>query len=154
MFKPTEHTYTVPFNGNAADAFNVARTALLSLGFEIVVDSETELKAEGPGMHSNRQPELMGVSMLRLNISSYKITATALLGGVARMKTFVYLFPPGLLGFLFILNYLLGVKMTWFFFLIVLPWVFIAPLIGKSLDRKTSRAVDRLVRGMAQAKTR
>ncbi len=70
IFDPKEHTYSTPFNGKPGDAFNVARTALLSLGFEILVDSDSELKAEGPGMHSNRQPELLGVSLLQLNIST------------------------------------------------------------------------------------
>ena len=36
----------------------------------------------------------------------------------------------------------------------VVIWAGIAPLIGRSLERKTTRAVDRLVRGMAQARPR
>ncbi len=70
MFDPQEHTYSTPFTGKPGVTLNVARTALLSLGFEILVDSDTELKAQGPGMSSNRQPELLGVSLLQLNISS------------------------------------------------------------------------------------
>ena len=153
MFDPKPHHYAVPFSGKAADAFNVARTALLSLGFEILVDSDIELKAEGPGMQSNRQPELLGVSLLELQIASAKISATAALGGVARLKTFVYLFPPALVLFLLFFNRLLGVEMSWMYLLMALPWVVIAPLIGGVLERKTIRAVERLVRGMAQAKT-
>ena len=94
MFDPKPYEYAIPLSGNAADAFDVARTALLALGFEILIDSDTELQAEGPGMHSNQQPALLGVSLLRLHVSSSKITATASPGGVAKMKTFVYLFPP------------------------------------------------------------
>lgn len=152
MFDPKPYEYSVPFSGNAVNAFDVARTALLALGFEILIDSESELQAEGPGMHSNRQPELLGVSLLRLHISSSNITATASLGGVAKMKTFVYLFPPGLVLSLLLFFSLLGMEVSWLFILMVLPWAFISPLIGRSLERRTTKAVDRLVRGMAQAR--
>ncbi len=154
IFDPKEHRYSTPFNGKPGNAFNVARTALLSLGFEILVDSDSELEAQGPGMQSNRQPELLGVSLLQLNISSSDINARAILGGVAKMKTFVYLFPPGLVLALFAIHYFLGItENSWLYLLLVLPWVLIAPLIGRSLERKTTRAVDRLVRGMAQARS-
>ena len=153
MFDPQPFNYETPFNGNAAEAFNVARTALLALGFEILVDSDTEMRAEGPGMHSNRQPELVGVSLLQLMISSSKISATAALGGVARMKTFVYLFPPALVISLYLINLAAGGEMSWLYILFILPWLVIAPLIGSALERKTTRAVERLVRGMAKAKT-
>lgn len=154
MFDPKDYKYSTAFRGDVAEAFAVARTALLSLGFEIVVDTKSELKAEGPGMHSNQQPELLGVSALQLMISPSEITAKAKLGGVATMKTFVYLFPPGLVLSLLFINSLFGVEMSWLYALIVLPWIFIAPFIGRSLENKTTRAVDRLVRGMAQAKSR
>ena len=39
MFDPNEHEYSVPFNGDPDRALDVARTALLALGFEIVLDS-------------------------------------------------------------------------------------------------------------------
>ncbi|MCP4696639.1 MAG: hypothetical protein GY862_07300 [Gammaproteobacteria bacterium] len=152
MFKPKEYEYSSPFHGKAAEAFNVARTALLSLGFEILLDSGTELHAEGPGMHSNQQPELLGVSLLRLRIASSKITAAATLGGVATMKTFIYLFPPGLAVALLLTFGFMGMGISWFHTLWVLPWIFIAPLMGAALERKTIRAVERLVRGMANVR--
>jgi len=154
MFDPKQHKSSVAFVGNAADAFDVARTALLALGFEIVVVSDTELEAEGPGMHSNQQPALLGVSRLRINISSSKITATASLGGVAKMKSFVYLFPPGLVLLLFFIGSRYSTEISWLYILLILPWVVISPLIGGALERKTKKAVDRLVHGMALVKTK
>ena len=153
MFDPAPYHYSVPFSGNPADAFNVARTALLSLGFEILVDSGEELHAEGPGMHSNQQPELLGASLVKLNVAGSNINVTAELGGVATMKTFVYLFPPGLVLSLFILNSMLGEGVSGLIYLVVLPWLLIAPLIGRKLENNTTRALGRLVRGMAQAKS-
>lgn len=153
MFDPAPYHYSVAFTGNAADAFNVARTALLSLGFEILVDSGEELHAEGPGMHSNQQPDLLGASLVELRVADSKINLTATLGGVATMKTFVYLFPPGLVLSFFVLNSMLDDGVSGLVYLVVLPWLLIAPLIGRKLENTTTRALDRLVRGMAQAKT-
>jgi hypothetical protein len=107
----------------------------------------------GSGMQSNRQPALVGISLLKLKISSSAITASAVLGGVAKMKNFVYLFPPGLALFLLVVHNLMGIESSWLYALWVLPWLVIAPLIGFSLERKTTKALDGLVRSMAQART-
>lgn len=150
MFEPKEYRYTVPFRGNASDALGIARTSLLSLGFEISVISENELHANGPGMRSTQQPDLLGVSNLRLKIDSSSITAVAKLGGASSMKAFVYLFPPALALLLFMIFTLVGMDVSWIHSLWVLPWFFISPWMGKMIVSKTTRAVDRLVRGMAQ----
>ncbi len=152
MFGSTVHKYSAPFSGDATTALGVARTALLSLGFEIQRDSPTELVAEGPGMHSNRQPELMGATSIQLKVSSSRISSESILGGVARMKSFVCLFPPGLVVSLLAVNNLSGGGIGWFHLLWVLPWFAIAPFIGAALERNTVRAIERLVRGMAQAR--
>ena len=152
MFDPKPYRYSVPFEGDAADALAVARTALLSLGFEILLDSGRELRAQGPGMHSNRQPELLGASLIELTASTSEISVVATLGGVATMKTFIYLFPPGLVLSILAINSLFGMPASWAYALAVAPWLLIAPLMGRGLERKTQRAVARLVRGMAQAR--
>jgi len=65
VFAPSVHRYSVPLRGQSAPAFDVARTALLSQGFEVLTDTTDELIAEGPGMQSNRQPAIVGASHLR-----------------------------------------------------------------------------------------
>lgn len=152
MFTPKEHCYSAQFSGNPAAAFGIARTTLLALGFDIFVDSDDEMQAAGPGMHNNQQPPLVGVSTLKLNISSARISAEAILGGVAKMKAFVYLFPPGLMLLLLMTWALAGMSVPWWPALSVLPWFLISPLIARSLERKTITAVDSLVRSMSQAK--
>ena len=47
---------------------------------------------------------------------------------------------------------LMGMNVSWIYAVWILPWIFIAPLMGKLIERKTTRAVDRLVRGIAQSK--
>lgn len=151
MFKPREYRYSVPFTGNPENAMSVARTSLLSLGFELSVNSEEELYAIGPGMQSNREPALLGVSKIRLRVDPDSIKVVAVLGAVAKMKAFVYIFPPALILVLISIFLISGMDVSWFYALWVLPWFLISPLIGNMFERKTINAVNRLVRGMAQS---
>ncbi len=150
MFDPKVHECSIPFDGSAAAAFHLARTALLSQGFEVVSESEDELRARGPGMHSNQQSPLLGVTDFRLQVGSGSLHASSILGGVASLSCFVTLFPPCLVIGLWGLLRLLDMDVPWTMTLFALPWVVIGPLISGSLERKTMRAVENLVRGMAQ----
>jgi hypothetical protein len=152
MFEPGIHEYEVPFGGDARAAFGVARTTLLSQGFEIVSDSETEMVARGPGMHSNQQSPIVGVSDFRLLIAEGRVAASATLGGVAKMRAFVYLFPPGLAVALILLFTLLGVDFSWTMVLWAAPWLVLSPWMASSMKRKTVASIERLVRGMVQAR--
>ena len=151
MLTTTVHNYSVPFAGDAVKALDVARTTLLSLGFEIQVDTSGELVAEGPGMHSNQQPPLLGATSVHLRLSPSEIAAEAVLGGAATMKRFIVLFPPGLVVSLLLFNNIFVASVSLIHILWVLPWFAIAPLFGRAMERSTIRAVERLVRGMAQA---
>jgi len=87
-------------------------------------------------------------------VAGSTLTVTATLGGVATMKTFVYLFPPGLVVGLFAIFRLTGMSVPWLLLLAAAPWVFIAPFMAGRMERGTIRAVERLTRGMAQAAQR
>ena len=130
---------------------DVGRIALLSQGFEIVSDTGSELHAHGPGMHSNQQPPLMGVTDFIIQVGSSTVTTTATLGGVARMKAFLYLFPLGLALLLGIFGAISEMEKSWGALLFALPWLFLSPWLAISLENKTIEAVDALTRGMAHA---
>ena len=149
--KPTTYRYSVPFTGTKSKALDIARVALLSLGFEIVSESDNELDATGPGMHSNQQPDLLGATQIHFDITATDIYVDAVLGGVNTMKKFVYFFPPGLIISLMLFGALFGQTMQLYFLLFIIPWAFIAPIFAKTFERTTTNAIDRLVRGMAQA---
>lgn len=152
MLGVSTHNYSVPFRGDPAKALDVARNALLSLGFEVVKETPSELVAEGPGMHSNQQPALVGVSDIHLRVSGSEISAEAVLGGAATMKRFVILFPPGLVAFLLLFFHFMpegGIPLS--YLLWILPWFAIAPFLGSAMERGTIRAVERLLRGMVRA---
>lgn len=151
--KSTTYAYSTPFRGNNADALNIARVALLSLGFEVVTESDNELEATGPGMRSNRQPDLLGATYIHFELADNSINVDAVLGGVDTMKKFVYYFPPGLVISLLFMQAIFADPVATYYYLLIIPWFFIAHLMGKTFEKSTGNAIDRLVCGMAQAKT-
>ena len=100
-------------------------------------------------MQSNREPALLGVSELRLRVTGSTIAATAKLGAIANLRAFILLFPPSLCLGLALLFTLLKMPVNWDLSVLLVPWLVIGPWLASSLERRTIRAVDRLVRGMA-----
>jgi hypothetical protein len=149
MFTPAEYKLSILFRGDAKAALELARAALVAQGFEILAQSASELSVRGPGLHDTRQSPLLGATELSLQIAASSIEAQAVLGGVARMKAFVYWFPPGL-GLVLALSFLIaGLPNWWVAFLAIAPWLVISPLMGAMIERRTVRAIEGLVRSMA-----
>jgi hypothetical protein len=142
----TVHECSAPFGGSVRAAFDLARVALVSQGFEILTDTDAELRASGPGMQSNRQPPIVGVSELQLRASGGEIVATATLGAVARLKAFVVLFPPLLVLSLAVV----GQSFSWAWVGMIGVWLVVSPFMATAIERRTADAVDRMVRGMVQ----
>jgi len=151
VFEAKVYEYSASFRGNTDAAFTLAKTALLSQGFEILPGSSAELRAEGPGMRSTHQGALLGVSEFRFQIAASRLTVSATLGGVATMKAFVTFFPTGLILSLVVLLAVLGHGISYLGLWLAAPWLAIAPLMAALIERRTTRAVDRLARGMAVA---
>jgi hypothetical protein len=151
VFDAKQYEYSTPFRGDPDAAFTLAKTSLLALGFEILPGSSAELRAEGPGMRSTRQSALLGVSGFRFQIAASTLTASATLGGVASMRAFVTLFPPGIILSLVVLSAVLGHGISHLGLWLAAPWLVISPLMGALIERRTTRAVDRLTRSMAEA---
>jgi hypothetical protein len=149
VFKAKQYEYSTPFRGDPGAAFTLAKTALLSLGFEILPGSSAELRARGPGMRSTQQSALLGVSEFRFQIAAATLTASATLGGVASMRAFVTLFPPGLILSLVALFAALGHGISYLGLGLAAPWLIISPLMAALIERRTTRAIDRLARSMA-----
>jgi hypothetical protein len=151
VFEAKLYEYSAPFRGDPGAAFTLAKTALLALGFEILPGSSAELRAEGPGMRSTQQSALLGVSEFRFQIAASTLTASATLGGVASMRAFVTLFPLGLILSLVVLFAVLGHGISYLGLWLAVPWLVISPLMAAIIERRTTRAVDRLARSMAVA---
>ena len=151
VFEPKRYEYSTPFRGDPDVALTLAKTALLSQGFEILPGSSAELRAKGPGMRSTRQSALLGVSEFRFQIAASTLTASATLGGVASMKAFVMLFPIGLILSLVVLLAVIGQGTSYLGLWLTLPWLIVSPLMAALIERRTTRAVERLARSMAVA---
>ncbi len=150
MFEPDVHEYATSFSGDAEAALDLARTALVSQGFEIVSNDTSEMRLRGPGMQSNRQSPLLGATDIWLRVTGSEIAARATLGGVAKMKAFVTWFPPGLVLSLTLMPLLFGEPVPLWGFAMLVPWLFISPILAAAIRRSTERAIDAMVRGMAQ----
>ena len=150
MFEPDVHEYATPFSGDATAALDLACAALVSQGFEIVSNDAHEMRLLGPGMHSNRQSALLGATDVWLRVTDSEIAARATLGGVAKMQAFVTWFPPGLILSLMLMPLFFGQPVPWWGFAMIVPWLFISPWMAAAMRRSTERAIDGMVRGMAQ----
>ncbi len=151
MFEAKIYRFSTEFSGDASAAMDVGRIALLSQGFNILSDTGSELHAHGPGMHSNSQPALVGATDFIIQVGSSTVAATATLGGIARMKKFLYLFPPGLALSLGLFGAFAETEKLWYALLFAAPWLLVSPLMARAMEHKTIQAVDSLIRGMAQA---
>jgi hypothetical protein len=154
--KPMEYSKAVPFTGHAARALDVARSTFVGQGFQIITNSDYELRVTGPGITSSRENPLKGVSEASIIVRPSAIEIKAILGGVQRMKMFLRLFPLGMaLLFLIVFGVLAwmlpGFRHAWIFLIPVLalsPWIFLGPLIVRSIGKKTAQAVDMLLSNM------
>jgi hypothetical protein len=151
-----EYSKTVPFEGRGSKALDVARSAFVGQGFQIVAGGGDELRVTGPGLSSTRENPLKGVSEASIIIRASAIEFKAILGGAQKLKTFVRVFPLCMAIFFLsafgVLAWFLPVFRHWWIFLIPVlalsPWLFLAPMIGRSIEKRTVQAVDTLLSNM------
>ena len=151
-----EYSKTVPFTGRGAKALDVARTVFMGQGFQIVANNDYELRVTGPGINSTKENPLKGVSEASIIVRSSTIEIKAMLGGVQKMKNFLRLLPLGLALFFLILFGALAwslpeLRQAWIFLIPLLalsPWLFLAPLMTRMIEKRTKQAVDTLLNNM------
>ena len=148
MFQVEVYETEQPFAGDRAAALNVALTALLGHGFEILSKTSDEIQAVGPRMNSSNQPALAGATTITIRVSSSAIQARAELGGVRTLKRFLYLVPLAMGVLLLIVFLPLAGAVAWTSLLSVAPVVILAPFLVGWIERRSAHAVDRLVRSM------
>ena len=145
---------TIEFNGDKSSAMASAKNFFIANGFKLERRGSDTLLLTGPGMISNRENPIRGVSKGQIQFTNSSIVFTGELGGVEFMKKFVTFFPPalilGLTASLSIVFYLTNQFSVEFlaFALTIIPWLFLAPLFGKMMQRKTENAVDTLLENL------
>jgi hypothetical protein len=151
-----EYSKTVPFTGKASKALEVARSTFLPQGFQIVANTDYELRVTGPGINSTRENPLKGISEASIIARSSAIEIKATLGGVEKMKRFLTFFPLGMaLLFLIVFGILAwklpALRHPMFFLtpaLALSPWIFLAPLMSRQIGKRTMQAIDTLLNNM------
>ena len=152
MLTTPEYESKTSFSGPAAVALETARITFLGHGFEVVRATDQTLEVRGPGMSSNKQPPLHGVSEATVEVRGSHATIRARLGGVATMKRFTALFPAGLGLFFFLMFGVTdGFGESWKIAAGMAPFALFFPLLGVAIEKKTRGAVDGLLRSMKEA---
>jgi hypothetical protein len=153
-----EYSKTVPFTGKATKALEVARATFLPQGFQLVTNSDYELRVTGPGINSTRENPLKGITEASIIVrpSASAIEMKAVLGGVEKMRKFLTFFPLGMAIFFLILFGVLtltvpALRNPLFFLIPVLalsPWLFLAPWMSRMIAKRTIHAIDTLLNNM------
>lgn len=154
-----DYTNSVSFEGSTEKAFDLAATALTSIGFRITTRDRSSLDLAGPGMSSTRQSALLGASRIRITHGGNTLSMEAELGGVTRVKRFMTLFPIGLA---FLLAIVLSLVFSWVFdhYLWLVPvvavsganallWLVVGPMMARTIYARTRQGLDALLSNMA-----
>jgi hypothetical protein len=146
------------FDGDVARVFEPAVVILTTLGFRLVEQGARSVSFRGPGMHSSRQPGLLGASYLRLTHDDGSLQLEAELGGTKLLERFVTWFPPALAAAIgATLAILLGLQFGWpavtmsmsTAFLTCLPWKLLSPVLVRWIRARSVRALDVLLINLA-----
>ncbi len=161
------HTSAVA-SASSDSILDSAVQTLANQGFAISDRTMNSVTLNGPGLNSTRQNPLLGATKITLTINGKNLDADAELGGVERMQRFLTRFPfllglvLGLLfgvggGVLFGQLFGVGFGVPWaqgwqwlvaaicFAMLPVAPWLFISPLMSRSIQKRTEHAIATLV---------
>ena len=95
-----EYRKTIPFaggdTGDRKKAIETARFVFANNNFKIESLSGSVIIVRGPGMQGTKQNPLVRASMVRIRVEPSFLELFAELGGVRRMRNFLFLFPPSL----------------------------------------------------------
>lgn len=167
-----EYTKSVPFHGDVNRALDLATTVLATNSFVIANKTALGVEMLGPGMRSNRQNPILGATRIRISAEPSQLVIDAELGGVTRMSRFLTYFPASL-GLLFVVLFGLGMGLImgavtgagfgvpaapgwkWLAMTVpistlpLLPWLFLSPMMIRSIRKNTVVALDTLLNNMA-----
>lgn len=170
----TEYARSIPFTGDAGKALDLAITVLTTNGFAVTDKRETSVQLTGPGLSNTRQNPILGASRVHIRADHGSLSIDAELGGVANMRRFLTVFLLAMeiffvivfgvvMGFVFGRQFDVGFGVPfaqgwlWLAFAIpiatlpLLPWLFLSPMIARSIRSRTFSALDTLLANMEVA---
>ena len=146
------YTSSIIIDGPPQKSVTVLRDALVANAFTITEASQTGFTATGPGMNSNNQNVIRGLSKAVVHTEGNTLHISAELGAARRLGWFAMFFPPGLCLFLALVFAALGPKhhiAVYVPLLIAAPWLVLGPLMARLLRRRTEQAVEALLQSAA-----
>lgn len=149
MFRTRAVSLDAPLQGAPGSLLEQAATTLMAMGFEIEARAPDVLVARGPGWSSTRQPALLGASRLALTVGAERLRLEAELGGLAGLRRFVLLFPGGLATVLVVGQWLLTGRFEPWLLWVIVPWIFLSPVLAVTLDRRVDDALERFALSLA-----
>jgi hypothetical protein len=145
---------SVPFRGDTQKAMEFTRTLLASNNFVVDIPNRHTIHGKGMGMTSNKQDPLTGATDITVEFKSSEIVLSAFLGGLRTMTNFIYYFPWGLLLYLAITFIIIGdfkLGSIWILVGCGLPWLFLSPLIAKSMKKRVTYALKAFITNIKSA---
>jgi hypothetical protein len=150
-----DYTTTISIRGDGQKVLEQVRLLFMHEGYEVSGIAEKHLHVSGGSPLQSSHGPLHGVSHAEFRVSGGSLLVEAELGGVRKLRNFLYIFPPGLGLFLAVTFYLTGVRpdgpayMTFVMpFLPVAPWVVISPLFVYIYRKRAIRALDTLLKNL------
>jgi hypothetical protein len=146
----------IPGHYDVARGIDTARLVLLVQGFEVHSEGAA-LCAHGPGLHSSRQPPLLGARTLELHLREDLLLLRVDLSGARRLQWFVWAFPPGLVLFLALVFTLTGLvpwRDAWWLLLLAGGFLAVFVPVGRQITTRTERAAWAFAQGVADAAKR
>lgn len=145
-----DYRKTIVFAGKCPGVIETARSVFVNNNFKIESLSDTEIIAEGPGMYGTKQNPLVGATRVHIIVKPGRIDLLAELGGVRRLRNFVFFFPPALalvlsITFLFLPMAPSAALIPW---LAVSPWLFLSPFVARLIKNRAISALDTLLHNM------
>lgn len=169
----SKYSTSVSIQEVTGDVLQVALAILANSGFKIVNRDSHSASLTGPGLNNTRQNPLLGATLIQIVVDDDRMKLNAELGGVDSMSRFLTRFPfmlgLGLAvlfgvggGFLFGRAFGVGFGVpwaqgwTWMLFATtiavvpVAPWLFLTPMIARSIRKRTQHALSTLANNAVQ----
>lgn len=150
-----DYSKTVPISGDGRTILDQARNVFLQQGFDVSPISAQRFEARGEKLLRNNHNPYHGVSRATFMVAGGTLTVDAALGGVRRLRNFLFVFPPTLalvLAVTFRLMDNFAGQPSYMPFLLafapIVPWVVLAPLMTYWFRRKVVQTLDTMLENL------
>ena len=145
---------TIPFNGNAGKAFEVARNTLLPHGFTIVEIADDYMELTSPNtLMTKGQDPIYGISKVSISAENNELSIEAEFGGVRKSIKYLIIFIIGMAAsFLVFFAAVFQNNKNYSPYLLLMvfaPWPVLIPVMSRAMKSRASKSLDALLNNMS-----